>query len=536
MAATQAARAQGQAGADGRLFRWLALGLVLVGVAGRLLRYFLRFPIWGDESFVAVNFLTRDYAGLTRQLEYGQVAPVLFLWSELAAFRLLGSSELALRLLPLLAGLASLALFWRLAWRSLRPPAAALAVGFLAVARWPVSMSTFVKPYSFDLFFSLALLVPAVEWLRAPGRLRWLLLLAAVAPLALLGSYPAAFVAGAVGLVLLPVAWRAGWAARLAFGLFGALAAAGLAGGYLVGKSQLGPPTGWVDNYLRSYWAHGFPPAGAWPLLKWLAATHTGRMVAYPFGDGNGGSVLTFLLCVVGGVWQWRHGGDRRLLALWLTPFGLGIVAAFLGKYPYGACCRLSQHVAPAVCLLAGAGLAALLERARAGRAAAAPLCVACGALAVCGLGGMAADAVRPYRDRDALWVRGVADELKAHVGPADVVVVLEPQEQVWSLVRWYLPQRLGDRVTWAGDVDWRRLRERGGRAWLVSYSQDGPGPGRDEARACLARGGDGWEAGPEITYSMRPEKPRDALLYFRLFPCFPREAGPPDLVFSLWP
>src|SRR5438552_269656 len=106
--------------------RWLALGLVLLGVGWRLLRYFLQFPLWGDEAFVCVNFLKDNFVALTGPLDCDQVAPLFFLWGELAIFKLLGGSELAVRLLPLLAGLASLALFWRLAWRLLPPLGAAL--------------------------------------------------------------------------------------------------------------------------------------------------------------------------------------------------------------------------------------------------------------------------------------------------------------------------------------------------------------------------------------------------------------------------
>ena len=112
-----------------RFWRNLALVLLLVGLAWRALRYFLQFPIWGDEAFVCLNFLDRDFATLTGPLRFVQVAPILFLWTELAAYRMLGGSELALRLLPFLAGLGSLFLFWRLARLTLSPRACALAVG-----------------------------------------------------------------------------------------------------------------------------------------------------------------------------------------------------------------------------------------------------------------------------------------------------------------------------------------------------------------------------------------------------------------------
>src|SRR5947209_6223011 len=184
--------------ADVRVLRRLALALVVVGVVVRVTRYALQFPLWGDEIFVCQNFIDRDYLGLTRQLDGGQIAPVLFLWAQMAVFRTFGGAELAMRALPLLTGILSLGLFWSLARRLLSPTAAMLAVGLLSVATWPVSMSHFAKPYSFDLLMSSALLLAAVRWLHHPERLSRFALLTALVPVALLGPYPARFVAGGI--------------------------------------------------------------------------------------------------------------------------------------------------------------------------------------------------------------------------------------------------------------------------------------------------------------------------------------------------
>src|SRR5687768_2654679 len=83
--------------------RRLSLALVTIGVLWRLIRYGLQFPIWGDEAFVCVNLLDESYVALTGPLHCGQVAPLLFLWGELAVYQVLGGSEWAVRLLPLLA-------------------------------------------------------------------------------------------------------------------------------------------------------------------------------------------------------------------------------------------------------------------------------------------------------------------------------------------------------------------------------------------------------------------------------------------------
>src|SRR2546421_12493290 len=93
---------------------WLGLGLLLLGVACRLHSYLLAFPIWGDEATVALNVVARDFLGLAGELDHDQIAPLLFLWAEKAICLVLGTQTMLLRLVPLLAGLAGLVLFWDL--------------------------------------------------------------------------------------------------------------------------------------------------------------------------------------------------------------------------------------------------------------------------------------------------------------------------------------------------------------------------------------------------------------------------------------
>src|SRR5262245_47756418 len=56
---------------------WL---FVALGVAARLVRYALGFPLWSDEYLLAANLLDRDFGALLRPLDNNQVAPVGFLW------------------------------------------------------------------------------------------------------------------------------------------------------------------------------------------------------------------------------------------------------------------------------------------------------------------------------------------------------------------------------------------------------------------------------------------------------------------------
>ena len=84
--------------------RWwsrIIIAIAATAVAWRILRYAL-FPIWGDEAFLAWNLFVRDFAGMFKPLEYNQIAPVGFMWIELAVTRVLGTSDHALRLFPFL--------------------------------------------------------------------------------------------------------------------------------------------------------------------------------------------------------------------------------------------------------------------------------------------------------------------------------------------------------------------------------------------------------------------------------------------------
>jgi Dolichyl-phosphate-mannose-protein mannosyltransferase len=511
--------------AYGKTLRWLAIGFIVLGVIGRLTRYFLQFPIWCDEAFVCLNFLDRDYLGLMRGLEYSQVAPVLFLWAQLAAYRLLGASELAMRLAPFLAGLTSLGLFWRLAHVTVKPLPAALAVGLLAVSRWPVTMSAFAKPYSFDLLMTLLLLVPAVEWLRRPQRLGWLAVLALLTPVALLGSYPAVFVAGAVSVALLPAAWRAGWGGRALFVAYNLVMVAAFLGSYwIVGQEQLDPVRGSVNTYLQEYWAEAFPPASPWPFVKWLALIHTGRMMAYPLGESNGGSSVTFLLFLVG-AWAWWKSGRRSLLALWLTPFALNFVAAALHRYPYGGCCRLSQHMAPAICLLTGLGVSTLLERWTSSEGARWRWAAVLGGLfALCAIGGMIFDVARPYHDGDALWQQRLVERIRAQAKPEDPIVVAQRKEDIQPVFRWYTETTYGDRLRWNGQIDEAGPGKES--LWVVNFWIEFQGKNVEEPPPPQTPAAHGWALDSRAQYNSRPRIEGDPIIHCAVYRWIPAKAS----------
>ena len=388
-------RTGGEPGWTGRRRDAWLLTFLILGVAIRVLRFGLKFPLWRDEAFLAANLLDRDFAGLTRPLDYQQVCPLLFLWAEKAISEVIGFNEWSMRLLPTLASIASLLLFRHLAGRLLDGVALVIAVGIFAIAYFPILHGAEIKPYATDLLLAIGLLTPAVEWLRTPDRAGFLWGLAALAPPAIGASNPAIFCAASVGLVLtIPVLGTRSPRAIAPFLLF---LSGSLATFWILHHRVNASQSASVMEWMRIYWAGAFPPRSPLPLLLWLVRAHTSQMFAYPAGGDVGASTLTTGMVVVA-ILAFVRRGNRWALALLLTPFALGLIAAFLGRYPYGGSARTMQYLAPSIIILAGLGAAVLLARLpRPDRRELATRTILCVFIAT-GLGMMAWDVAHPYK------------------------------------------------------------------------------------------------------------------------------------------
>lgn len=342
--------------------RWqkqLIWAFLILGVAARCIRYFLRFPLWEDECFLAVNFIDRGYLDLLKPLHCHQAAPLLFLWLELTAVKLLGYSEMVLRLFPFLLSVGALFLFRYLASRLLSGTALLLAVAVLSVGYPGIRYATEAKPYGSDLFVSLVLLTLAVQWWQRPGNIRWLWGLVVAVPLALGLSHPAVFIAGAISIFVALVLWsgrqRRGWLAWIVYNVV-ILGSFGL----LFYVSIQGQKTAEL-SYMQEAWHSAFVPlTSAIAFVKWFLLTHVGESMAYPVGGERGASSITFLFCIMGLALLWQ---TRRwaLMVLCLTPAALQFVAAAMKVYPYGGHIKFFHHVSPLIAILVGLGASAWL-------------------------------------------------------------------------------------------------------------------------------------------------------------------------------
>jgi hypothetical protein len=433
------------AGADEawqRRIDYCTWALLVLGIVARLWRYAMRFPLWGDEYALVANLLDRGYLDLLEPLNCHQVAPFLFLWAELSVVKLLGLSEYSLRLVPVAASILALVLFFGLARRLLKGAPLLFAVGAMAVAHYAIRHGAEAKPYAVDLCMSVLLLRLAVEAWTRPGQRRWTWALAAVAPLAVGFSYPAVFVAGGVAMALAVDLWQRkdlrGIPPLAAYGL--TLGGSFLLFLWLAGSAQHAAE----DAVMSDYWGDAFPPlARPWRLPLWLLTTHTGEMFAWPLGGERGGSTLTLVCFAAGIVWAVRNG--RGWLALvCLAPFGLGLVAAAMERYPYGGHPRLVQYLGPMICLAAGLGGAVILGWVRSLRVRKAFAAAAVAVLLLVGLGIVVRTSVRPYKSPGDEAHRQFAKDLWQRLAREEQVLCVESQ-MGYDLH----PRRLDDR--WHG-------------------------------------------------------------------------------------
>ena len=428
---------------------WLTLFLTL-GVVARVVRYGLKFPLWEDECFLCVNLIDAGFADLTGPLRYQQVAPPLFLFAQHAAVSLFGFGEWALRLVPLLCGIASLFLFRHLAGRLLSGRSLTLAVGLYAVAYPCIRYSAEAKQYAANGLVALILLSLAVEWRRS-GRAGWLWAAAALAPVAVGFSYPSAFVCGGVSLAAAAVLWRARRDGepfrRSAVAWVGFNAATAAAFGLLLATAAKAQASSEL-SFMQSYWADAFPPLSEpWRLPGWLVVTHASELFAWPVGGARGASVLTLalVLCGLPAVLRDR---TRFLPVLLLGPFAVHLVAAALHRYPYGGHVKFSMHLGPAICLLAGLGGARLAVWAANISAARPRFEPRLATLAFCGvaavaLAGTLRDVATPYKSESDARGRAFARWFffnAAHEGPVRVVEEDSPDSfspETWTELSW---------------------------------------------------------------------------------------------------
>lgn len=398
----------------------LLWGLVAVGTVLRLRQYLSGRSLWLDESALAASFVqqTDIIDLLLHPLLYFQSAPpgfILAAWSTATAF---GHEDWALRLAPLMAAVAALALAVPLARRALGSPVAQVAfVAMLALSPTLIYYASEFKPYSSDAFVSLSAMTAAA----CRAKPRGLLLLAVVGLIGIVLSLPAVLVLAPIALLLAYEAWIAKRLWPLALVAASWLAGAALHGLYLLSAS--------ADlARLTEYWRPAFAPspaadplwyAGAALELVHLAFFQRGpalpTYVQVPEFDTVEPTALAIVLAAALVVAAGAALRSKQPLALIAVgSIASTVLASAVHAYPFSS--RLLIFLVPQVLLLLAFGLDRLIAtRLR-------PLALAAGAgLVAVMVPGAAKNALHPVSISD---MKGALSRVRSLYRDGDVVAV----------------------------------------------------------------------------------------------------------------
>lgn len=338
----------------------------------RLYHYIDNRSLWVDEIYLATSIIKMDFLELaTSSLEYQQKAPILILWLVRLCVVLFGPGEMALRLIPLLGGIASLFFFLPVVRRCLSPFGAVLAMGVLALAPPLVYHSVEIKQYSTDLLatvISLYLYARYHQNMRLPALAMW----GFWGALLLWFSFPVIFVlAGiATGLsiyYLVQRDWNSFFRSIVPFTMWLVSFAINF---YLFTYRHT--VADWLVSWFRA--RDGFMPLDASLAggVKWVLQSLY-RLLDYPLGvlwnsavfDSIDNTALRILpkmalfliLFLAVGIWYF-YKQNKKLLLVLLFPIALTLIASLLDKYPFYE--RLVVFLAPLLILFLAQGCARL--------------------------------------------------------------------------------------------------------------------------------------------------------------------------------
>jgi hypothetical protein len=449
----------------------LLLGLALgFGMGLRVIQFAAASSLDIDESMLALNIAARSYTALLEPLDYGQTAPIPFLWAERLVTQLAGVGEVSLRALPFVAGMVLPVAVYRLARRLLATEGALLATAFAALAPILIRYSVTLKPYVLDALITVLLIEVALDVLAAspspsspspPATAAadpWRRLLVAGA-IAVVVSQPAIFVLTGFGAAVLaesrlrraPGAYR-----RLTTGVV-------VWGGPFIAVYVTFYRATATSEYMQQYWAASFLSPGSPELFH--RAGLVAREILFPVFVGSRPHVflvtaVLLALCGAGLFGLGRRSGPWAAVLL-AGPLAAAVGASALHRYPLGA--RTMLFAVPLLILMMAEGVVLAVARLRG------PVAVgAARVVTVLWLVMIAAiAATQPYRPQET---RPLVQQVERCADPKGLIYALASAAPMWAFYAtdWTAPDT--SRLRWLA-----RVASPGGPAFHNSFSRGGP-------------------------------------------------------------
>lgn len=332
---------------------WL---FVALGVLLRVRQFVSNRSLWLDEAALALIIRNGTFAeDFAPVMPNNQAAPVGFLALVRVLWRLLGDTDYAIRVVPFVAGLATLFLMRDVARRLLSPPFAHLAIALAAISPSLLRYSDEFKQYGIDSCLALAMVALILRALPGPLTARHTVAVALSGAVMIWFAHAIVFVLVACGAALVAdAAVRRDRRAFIRVSMIGLAWVASFAIAYvthLAAKSQ--------SSALLDFHAFAMLPVQA-PLIEWLVWLKQRLLHAM---NSPGGLHPTWLglLAVTAGFWAIGRKGLAVLLLVAL-PLLVVLGGAIVRRYPFEG--RFIVFLLPFLLLGASAAMQALSERA----------------------------------------------------------------------------------------------------------------------------------------------------------------------------
>jgi hypothetical protein len=344
--------------------------LAAIGTLLRLFHFFNNRSLWEDEVYLSTGIVKLKFWALISQpLPYQQKAPLGYLLASKLCLSGFGNHEMALRLFPLICGIASLFIFLPVARYFLKPSGALLAISLLAFSPQLIYHSVEAKQYATELFATILLLYTYIVY-KDRSDISSLMAWAAWGSLITWFSFSVIFIMAAIACTLsvnslLKKTWPTLGKHVLTFSFW--FISFGLNYYLFSGKDA---HAGWlIDFYVKhdAFMPRSFQ-AFTWVLHQLFSFLH------YPMGFSwfNAGDyasrfrqmIFRFawipIIVSVSGLY-YLYKSDKSLLLLICSCFVIVFLTSALKLYPFHE--RLTVFLAPLFILLVAAGGQWFIER-----------------------------------------------------------------------------------------------------------------------------------------------------------------------------
>lgn len=318
-----------------RIFPFLLGVTLILALVLRLKTYLLAAPLWHDEYALACSLIVKSFLGLLQPLAFEQKAPAIFMMLNKCVYYCFGIQVLSLKLVPMLSGVFSVALFYFVSNQVLKNKVNIIIANFLFAINYQlIYWAQKFKPYSLDVMVFLVGVLLFANLDLETISYKKCFMFSFLSILFVLTSFPSAFLIG--GYVLYCLLSRVDIKKTLTFTMPMAFA-----GSAYYFKVLYGVQAREVFKYM-SYWSGGFLKLNLKSFL--LLFRENFNFFFYP----NNFVLFGIVLFITGIVLLLRD--KNKVAKIFLLSFLVLLSASFLQIYPIWQ--RTALYFLPVVILI----------------------------------------------------------------------------------------------------------------------------------------------------------------------------------------